>query len=80
MGHKHCGIPGDTGLTSDESEKFRDRKLKNLYANDGEICLVAMRCVTEKLTTKKQCSGGPLSLVFTCRGYMSTSATWHIVT
>lgn len=47
---RHCGIPGDAALTGDAEER-RVLKAGNvqLHANGGNICLVDMQYLAEKL-------------------------------
>lgn len=66
---RHFENPGDTGMTSNV-KKERDQKLKiQAVQNEDEwISCLATKNLPEILPTKKQCSGGSVSLVFTCNG------------
>lgn len=52
----------------DSRRRKTDQWCKKHYANDSEIYLVATQYLAEKLTSKRQCSGGSGNLVCTCCG------------
>lgn len=52
----------------DSRRRKTDQWCKKRHADDSEIYLVATQYLAEKLTGKRQRSGGSGNVVFTCRG------------